>query len=178
MSPAFFQAIFKSKGYGKTITNSLCDSLHAWSFYWKIMVVSYFTWSERSGKCNSFQLLQQLFATAGMWVTNTLGIMLQILNNYPWPRLAVRIIEAIKKRFFHVFNNSNLSEETFAIDNWRIVIFSLGHGHKHIFTIPLTTWRPGLKLYQFVLQSSYFWIYMNIINTHGKWMVSFWKYLC
>ena len=46
-------------------------------------------------------------------VTNTLGIMLEILNNYPWTRLSVRIIGVIKKKAFYmvmyVFDNSNLS---------------------------------------------------------------------
>ena len=62
--------------------------------------------------------------------------MLQILNYYPWTRLAVRIIGAIKRQFFlmvtHVFDDSNLSQETFAIDTWRAVIYSLGHGRKHM----------------------------------------------
>ena len=48
-------------------------------------------------------------------MTNALGIMLEILNNYPWIRLAVRIIGVIKRLFFHmvthVFDNSNLSQE-------------------------------------------------------------------
>ena len=45
----------------------------------------------------------------------------------------------------HVFdNNSNLSQEIFAIDTWRAVIFSLGHGRKHMLTILTTIWRPGL----------------------------------
>ena len=42
-------------------------------------------------------------------MTNTLGIMLEILNNYPWTRLSVRIIGAIKRQFLHmvthVFDN-------------------------------------------------------------------------
>ena len=84
-----------------------------------------------------------------MWVTNTLRIMLEILNNYPWTRLSVRIIGLIKRQFFpmvtHVFDNSNLSQEIFAIDTWRAVICSLGHGRKHMLTIPPTIWRPGLK---------------------------------
>ena len=53
-------------------------------------------------------------------MTNTLGIMLEILNNDPLTRLSVRIIEVIKTQFFHmvmyVFDNSNLSQEIFAID--------------------------------------------------------------
>ena len=53
-------------------------------------------------------------------MTNTLGIMLEILNNYPWTRLSVRIIGVIKRQFFHmvthVFDNSNLPQEIFAID--------------------------------------------------------------
>ena len=47
-------------------------------------------------------------------MTNTLGIMLGILSNYPWTRLSVRIIAEIKRQFFHmvmhVFDNSNLSK--------------------------------------------------------------------
>ena len=53
-------------------------------------------------------------------MTNTLGIMLEILSNYPWAIMSVRIIRAIKRQFFHmvthVFDNSNLSQEIFAID--------------------------------------------------------------
>ena len=45
-------------------------------------------------------------------MTNTLGIMLEILDNYPWTRLPVKIIGVIKRQFFHmvthVFDNSNL----------------------------------------------------------------------
>ena len=83
-------------------------------------------------------------------MTNTLGIMLEILNNYPWTRLSVRIIAAIERQFFFshgnpCFDNSNLSEETFAINTWGAVISSLGHGRKHMLTIPPTIWRPGLK---------------------------------
>ena len=68
-----------------------------------------------------------------MWVTNTLGKTLEILSNYPWTRLSVRKTGAIKRQFFHmvihVFDNSNLSHKIFAIDTWRAVICSLGHGH-------------------------------------------------
>ena len=81
-------------------------------------------------------------------MTNTLGIMLEILNNYPWTRLSVRMTGKIKRQFFHtvthVFDNSNLSQEMFAIDTWRAVICSLGHGRKHMLTILPTVWRPGL----------------------------------
>ena len=53
-------------------------------------------------------------------MTNTLGIMLDILNNYPQTRLSVRIVGVLKTQFFHmvryVFDNSNLSQEIFAID--------------------------------------------------------------
>ena len=45
----------------------------------------------------------------------------------------------------HVFDNSNLSQEIFAIDTWRAVICSLGHGRKHMLTILPTIWRPGLR---------------------------------
>ena len=63
----------------------------------------------------------------------------------------MRIIGAIKRQFFHmvthVFDNSNLSQGMFAIDTWRAVIFSLGHGRKHMLTILPTVWRPGLMLW-------------------------------
>ena len=81
-------------------------------------------------------------------MTNTLGIMLEILSHYPWTRLSVRIIGVIKRQFFHmvgyVFDNSNLSQEIFAINTWGAVICSLGHGRKHMLTILRTIWRPGL----------------------------------
>ena len=84
-------------------------------------------------------------------MTNTLGIMLDILNNYQWTRLSVRIIGVIKRQFFfhmvmHVFDNSNLSQEIFAIETWGAVICSLGHDHKHMLTILPIIWRPGFKL--------------------------------
>ena len=76
--------------------------------------------------------------------------MLEILNNYPWTRLSVRIIGLIKRQFFHmvthVFDDSNLSLESFAINTLRPVICSLGHGRKHMLTILPTKWRPGLML--------------------------------
>ena len=82
-------------------------------------------------------------------MTNTLGIMLEILSNYPWSRLSVRIIGEIKRQFFHmvthVFDNSNLSQKIFAIDTWRALICSLEHGRKHMLTILPTIWRPGLS---------------------------------
>ena len=82
-------------------------------------------------------------------MTNTLGIILEILNNYPLTGLSVRIIGVIKRQFFHmvthVFNNSNLSQEIFAIDTWGAVICSLGHGRKHMLTILPTMWRPGFN---------------------------------
>ena len=68
------------------------------------------------------------------------------LKNYRWTRLSVRIIEVIKRQFFHmvthVFDNSNLSQETYAIDTWRTVICYLGHGREHMLTIHLTTRCP------------------------------------
>ena len=71
------------------------------------------------------------------------------LSNYPWTRLSVRIIEAIKTQLFrmvtHVFDNSNLSQEIFAIDTWRAVICSLGHGRKQMLTILPTIWRSGFS---------------------------------
>ena len=46
----------------------------------------------------------------------------------------------------HVFDNSNLSQEIFAINTWRPLICSLGHDRKHMLMILPTTWRPGLKV--------------------------------
>ena len=61
-------------------------------------------------------MLTILPTTSRPGLTNTLGIMLQLFNNYPFTRLAVRIIGAIKRQFFlmvtHVFDNSNLSQGT------------------------------------------------------------------
>ena len=78
-------------------------------------------------------------------MTNTLGIMLETLKNYPWTRLSVRIMGAIKRQFFdtvtHVFENSDLSEEIFAIDTWGAVVCVLGHGCKHMLTVLRTLWR-------------------------------------
>ena len=55
---------------------------------------------------------------------------------------------AIKRQFCHmvthVFDNSNLSQEIFAIDTWEAVICFLRHGRKHMLTILPTIWRPGL----------------------------------
>ena len=45
-----------------------------------------------------------------------------------------------KRQFFHmvthVFDNSNLPQEMFAIDTWRAVICSLEHGPKHMLNDP------------------------------------------
>ena len=75
--------------------------------------------------------------------------MLEIINNYPWTRLSVRIIGAIKRQFFrmvtHVFDSSNLSQENYAVDTWRAVIYSLRHGHKHMLAI-LPTIKPCLHI--------------------------------
>ena len=46
----------------------------------------------------------------------------------------------------HVFDYCNLSQEIFAIDIWRAVIHSLGHGCKNMLAILPTISRPGLKL--------------------------------
>ena len=82
-------------------------------------------------------------------MTNTLGIMLEILDNYPWTRLSVRIIGVIKKQLFrmvtHVFDNSNLSQEIFAISTWGAVICSLGHGRNQMLTILPIIWTPGFN---------------------------------
>ena len=55
----------------------------------------------------------------------------------------------IKGQFFHmvthIFDNSNLSQETFAIDTSRPVLSSLGLGRKHMLAILPTIWRRGLK---------------------------------
>ena len=57
------------------------------------------------------------------------------------------IIGAIKRKFFHmvthVSDKSNLSQETFAIDTWRAVIYSLGDGRRHMLATITTIWRPG-----------------------------------
>ena len=62
-----------------------------------------------------------------------------LTDNYRWTRFSVRIIGAIKRQFFdmvtHVSDNSNLSQEIFAVDTWGAVICSLGHGRKHMLTI-------------------------------------------
>ena len=63
-------------------------------------------------------------------MTNTIGIMLEILNNYPWTRLSVKIIGVIKRQFFHMVTHvfdSNLSQEIFAIDTCGAVMCSLGY---------------------------------------------------
>ena len=74
-------------------------------------------------------------------------------NNCPWTRLPVKIMGAIKRQFFHmvthVSDNSNLSQEIFAIDTWGAVIkliCFLGHGRKDILTILPTKWRPGFTV--------------------------------
>ena len=75
----------------------------------------------------------------------------QALSNYRWTRLAVRIIGAIKRQFFHmvthVLTHSNLSQEIFAIDTWRAVVCFLGHGRKHMLKILLTIWDRALISY-------------------------------
>ena len=58
----------------------------------------------------------------------------------------------------YVFNNSNLSQEIFAIDTWGAIICSLGHGRKHMLTILPTTWRPsfrGPSLYMICMINSF-----------------------
>ena len=45
----------------------------------------------------------------------------------------------------YVFDNCNLSQDIFAINTWRAIICSLGHGRKHMLTILPTIWRPRLK---------------------------------
>ena len=56
---------------------------------------------------------------------------------------------AIKRQIFpmvtHVFENSNLSQQMFAIDTWRAVIYSLGHGRKHMLAILPTILRQAYE---------------------------------
>ena len=56
----------------------------------------------------------------------------------------------LKRQFFHmvthVFDNSNLSQEIFAIDTWGAVMCSLGRGLKHILMILSTIWKPGFSV--------------------------------
>ena len=59
-----------------------------------------------------------------------------------------------------VFDNSNLSQEIFAIDTWRAVIYSLGHGHKHMLAILLTIWRPGFREHSCLIRA---WLSYNAI---------------
>ena len=47
----------------------------------------------------------------------------------------------------HVFDNSSLSQEIVSIDAWRAIIYSLGHGRKHMLAILPTIWRPGFRLW-------------------------------
>ena len=58
------------------------------------------------------------------------------------------VIGTIKRQFFHmvthVFDNSNLSQEIFAIDTWGAVICSLGNGRKHMLTILPTIWSQEI----------------------------------
>ena len=76
-------------------------------------------------------------------MTSALGIRLEIIKNYRWTRLSVRITGVIKRQFLHivthVIDNINLLQEIFAIDTWRAVICSLGHGRKHMLVILPTT---------------------------------------
>ena len=46
----------------------------------------------------------------------------------------------------HVFDNSTLSQDIFAIDTWGAVICFLGHGRKHMLTILPTIWRLGFRV--------------------------------
>ena len=92
--------------------------------------------------------------------------MLRILNSYPWTRLSLKIIGAIKRQFFHtvtlVFDNSNLSQEIFAINTWGAVICFLGHGHRHMLTILLNNWRPGLS--HIFSQTALFWFKQQAVK--------------
>ena len=69
----------------------------------------------------------------------------------------MRIIGAIKRQFLdmvtHVFDNSNVLQEIFAINTWRTVICSLGHGRKHMLRLQLhgAIYRPD----SFVLMPRY-----------------------
>ena len=51
----------------------------------------------------------------------------------------------------HVFNNSNLSQEIFAIDTWGAVICSLGHGRKHML-------KPGFHKANFDHDNDQLWV--------------------
>ena len=46
---------------------------------------------------------------------------------YRWTRLSVRIIGTIKAQLFHIVKavlyNSNLSQEIFAIEAWRAIVY-------------------------------------------------------
>ena len=92
----------------------------------------------------------------------------------------MRIIGEIKRQFFHmvthVFDNSNLSQEIFAIYTWGAVICSLGRGRKHMLTIIPTIWRPGLKSIPWTLaefrhnriEQSPHEIYLNVCRQHKE----------
>ena len=84
-------------------------------------------------------------------MTSTLEIISKILKNYSWTRLAVMIIEAASRQFFHTVtyacDDSNLSLETFATDTWRTVVCSLGHGCKRMLA-SLPTFDQCLMLSQ------------------------------
>ena len=68
---------------------------------------------------------------------------------YLWTRLSARIIGMIKRQLFHmvthVFDNSSLSREIFAIDTWGAVICSLGHGQKRMLTQKSTVNEDGME---------------------------------
>ena len=76
------------------------------------------------------------------------------------------LLSLLKRQFFrivtYVFDNSNLSQEMFAIDTWGAVICSLGHGRKHMLTILPTIWRPGLSVKDFRLE--YFCFLLSCIS--------------
>ena len=54
----------------------------------------------------------------------------------------------------HVFDNSNLSQEIFAIDTWRAVICSLV-AREHMLTILPFIWKPGLTVGKVELISTF-----------------------
>ena len=58
----------------------------------------------------------------------------------------------------HIFDNSILSQELFAVDTWGAVKCSLGLGRKHMLTILPTIWRPGFENFL-----SWDWVLAGII---------------
>ena len=72
---------------------------------------------------------------------------METLNNYLWTRLSVRIAGVIKRQFFrmitHVFDNSNLSQETLGSCNMLFGTWSQAHAYD---SSDYMEGRPGLRL--------------------------------